>query len=496
MRNFLRRILTNFRRLQWRLTFSYILITAVALLVTIVIATLILIQFVLNQFSQGASSALQTSAPFVLDHLIHHAGLTDDVTNIDEHIGVSYDDPNTGVIAVIPPQAGYTVLIDPNGRVLASSDTEAMPENTLLFTKLPLDGINVVHTAIRNNANNTPTITTDQKQTLFAAIALFNHGRQPVGILLTVYKLPSYGQIVAILFPLLWPTLAIITGIVGIVGTLFGFIMSRWLVRRLVKVTHATESWSQGNFSSMIVDRGGDELGTMTRQLNSMASKLEQLLSERQNIAVLEERNRMARDLHDSLKQQLFAGIMQVWSAQGLLDTNIRGAKERLDTIEELLGQAQQELSTLIHQLRPLALVDKPFSEALRDYSEQWARRHNIALDLDIAEVDLSLKAEEALLRIMQEALSNIARHSHASAVQVQLINQQEQVLLTITDNGRGFDPEHIRTQGFGLQSMRERMEMLQGSLSIVSKDGHGTCISATYTKGNSSRQQRERTLF
>lgn len=234
----------------------------------------------------------------------------------------------------------------------------------------------------------------------------------------------------------------------------------------------------------------------MTRQLNSMAGKLEQLLSERQNIAVLEERNRMARDLHDSLKQQLFAGIMQVWSAQGLLDTNITGAKERLDTIEHLLGQAQQELSTLIHQLRPLALVDKPFSEALRDYSEQWTRQHNVVLDLDIAEVDLSLKAEEALLRITQEALSNIARHSQASAVQVQLVNQQEQVLLIITDNGRGSDPEHVRHQGFGLQSMRERMEMLQGSLSIVSEYGHGTCVSATYTKGNSSRQSRERTLF
>lgn len=487
MLNFLKHFLSNFRRLQWRLTFSYILITAVALLVTIVVAIPILVQFVLNQYSQKASSALLAQAPLARDHLINHAGLVDDVTLIDEQIGLNYDDPNTGAFVVIAPQ-GYTVLIDPNGRVLASSDTDAMPEGRLLFTQLPRDGINVVHTAIKNNKNNNPTTTTDQKQTLFAAIALLDHQQHPVGILLTMQKLPSYGGIIAALFPLLWPTLAFITCLVGIVGTLSGFIMSRWLVQRLMKVTQATESWSQGNFSSMIADRSGDELGVMTRQLNDMAGKLEQLLSERQNIAVLEERNRMARDLHDSLKQQLFASIMQVWSAQDLLDTNIAGAKERLDTIEELLGQAQQELSTLIHQLRPLALVDKPFSVALRDYSKQWAQQHNILLDLDIAEVDLSLKAEEALLRITQEALSNIARHSNASAVQVQLVNQQEQVLLTITDNGRGFDLEHVSNQSMGLQSMRERMEMLRGSLSIVSKDGHGTCISATYIKGRSSR--------
>jgi NarL family two-component system sensor histidine kinase LiaS len=488
MLNFLKHFLSNFRRLQWRMTFSYILIAAVALLVTIVVATLILIQFVLNQYLQNASSVLQARAPMALDHLINHANIADDVTLTDEQMGLNYDDPTTGTIVVIAPQVGYTVLIDPNGRVLASSDTNAMAEGRLLFTQLPLDGINVVRTAIKNNTNNNPTIITDQKQALFAAIALFDHQRHPVGILLTMQKLPSYGEIIAALFPLLWSTLVFMTCLVGIVGTLSGFIMSRWLVQRLMKVTQATESWSQGNFSSMIVDRSGDELGVMTRQLNDMAGKLEQLLSERQNIAVLEERNRMARDLHDSLKQQLFASIMQVWSAQGLLDTNIAGAKERLDTIEELLGQAQQELSTLIHQLRPLALVDKPFSVALRDYSERWAKQHNIALYLDIAEVDLSLKAEEALLRITQEALSNIVRHSNASAVQVQLVNQQEQVLLTITDNGRGFDLEHVSNQSMGLQSMQERMEMLRGSLSIVSKEGHGTCISATYIKGGSSR--------
>jgi NarL family two-component system sensor histidine kinase LiaS len=498
MLSFLKRFLAKFRRLQWKLTFSYILITALAVLVASIVATLILVQFVLTQYPQNASSALLAEAPVVLHDLrppASHQNLTDDLSTIDYNLQAGYTDPNTGVSAVIPTREGCTVLIDPKGRVLASSDGSVISENVLLSTELSPDGMNIVHAASNSNAVNKPVATVEQ-QTLYAAIPLFNHQGQLVGILLTTQILPNYGQVVVGLFPLLWPALLLIICSVGIVGAPFGSFMSRWLVRRFKKVTQATESWSQGDFSSMIVDRSGDELGVMTRRLNDMAGKLEHLLQERQNIAVLEERNRMARDLHDSLKQQMFASIMQVWSAQTLLDTNTSAARERLGTIEHLLGQAQQELSTLIHQLRPIALVDKQFTEALRDYCEHWARQQNVMLHLDIADVDLSLKAGEALLRITQEALSNVARHSGASTVEVQLINQQEQVLLNITDNGRGFDLEQARNQGIGLQSMRERMEMLQGTLSIVSKRGQGTCIGAIYIKGNSSRLPEPMTLL
>ncbi len=257
-----------------------------------------------------------------------------------------------------------------------------------------------------------------------------------------------------------------------------------------MKVTRATSSWSQGDFSLVITDRSVDEFGVMTRQLNQMARELERLMRERQNLAMLEERNRVARDLHDSLKQQIFASIMQVWSVQTLLDTNISAVRERLGIIEQLLEQAQQELSVLIHQLRPVILAGRRFWEALHDYCMQWARGQDIVLDLDIAEVDLSLSAEEALFRITQEALANVARHSHASTVQVQLRDGQEQVVLSITDNGRGFDLEQVRDCGIGLHSMRERMEMLEGTLSIISQRDHGTCICATYIKGKMSKHQ------
>lgn len=499
MPSFIKRFLTKFRRLQWRLTFSYTLITAISLLVTIVVAILVLIQFVINQYPQNASSTLLAEAPVVLHDLrqpTNHQSLDDDVSSVDYNLQAGYTDPNTDVVAAIPTQEGCTVIIDPNGRVLASSDTSIMPEGESFSTKLPPNGVKVVLMIPHGNTNSKPVVSVDHNLMLYAAMPLFDHKQHFIGILLTMQKLPNYGQVVVALFPLLWPTLALIILIVGIVGVLFGYIMSRWLVRRFKKVTQATESWSQGNFSSVISDNSFDELGVMTRQLNTMAGKLERLLREQQSMAVLEERNRMARDLHDSLKQQLFAINMQVWSAQAVLNTNTSATKERLDSIEQLLGQAQQELSMLIHQLRPLPLADKRFPEALRDYCQQWAQQQNVTLAMDIADINLSLTAEEALFRITQEALANVTRHSHAHTVHVQLINCEAQVLLSISDDGRGFDLEQISNQGIGLHSMHERMEMLQGSLAIFSQPGHGTRITATYTKGNSSRLQGHASLL
>ena len=499
MLSFIKRFLTKFRRLQWRLTFSYTLITAIALFVTIVVAILVLIQFVINQYPQNASSTLLAEAPVVLHDLqrpTNHQSLVDDVSSVDYNLQASYTDPNTDVIAAIPTQEGCTVIIDSHGRVLASSDTSIMPEGEWFSTKLPPPGVKVVLMISHANTNSKPIVSVDHNQMLYAAMPLFDHKQHFIGILLTTQKLPNYGQVVVALFPLLWPTLALTTFIVGIVGVLFGSVMSRWLVKRFKKVTQATENWSQGDFSSVISDSSVDELGVMTRQLNTMAGKLERLLREQQNMAVLEERNRMARDLHDSLKQQLFAINMQVWSAQASLNTNTTATKERLDTMEQLLGQAQQELSMLIHQLRPLPLADKRFPEALRDYCQQWAQQQDVTLEMDIADIHLSLTAEEALFRITQEALANVARHSYASTVRVQFINHEAQVLLSISDDGWGFDLEQVGNRGIGLHSMHERMEMLQGSLSIFSQPGHGTCITATYTKGNSSRLQGHASLL
>jgi signal transduction histidine kinase len=116
-------------------------------------------------------------------------------------------------------------------------------------------------------------------------------------------------------------------------------------------------------------DPSGDELGQLARRLNGMAEQVQNLLAVRQELAVIEERHRLARDLHDSVKQQIFAMAMQVAAARTLMDNNSDAARVRLTEAERLVKQAQQELTALIRELRPAALGDKGLVVALRELS-------------------------------------------------------------------------------------------------------------------------------
>jgi signal transduction histidine kinase len=198
-----------------------------------------------------------------------------------------------------------------------------------------------------------------------------------------------------------------------------------------------------------------------------------------QELAVAEERNRLARELHDSVKQQVFATIMQLGAARVLLDRDADAARTHLLEAEQLAQQSGAELSLLIHELRPVALGDKGLAAAIQAYAADWSRQSNIAADVRARGVGaLAPEVEHVLLRVTQEALANVARHSQASAVSVELDVAANGVTLTIGDNGRGFDLSTTR-RGVGLESMRERLEALGGRLRVESSPGVGTTIAA-----------------
>lgn len=482
-----------FRHLQWKLAFSYILMTAIALLITIAITMGVVTNRVLAQYPQAAFSILRQEAPTVTGDLLGwHTNpqmLNAELSNIDYDIWSGYINENTGAVIGFSSLAGYTLVTNPQGKILASSDA-TVSTGRMLQTLLPPEGMKVFF-AVRGGATGVDqTIFVNSHMVLFGAKALTaKKGRVIIGFLVTRQVLPGWQTILFATFPLIWPALALLVVIVGLVGVLYSLLMSRWLVRRFKRVILAAEGWSNGDFALIAKDNSGDELGLMARQLNNMAGKLEQLLGERQRLAVMEERNRLARDLHDSLKQQIFAITMQIWSAQAFLgqQVNVDAARERLGVIEHLLVQAQQELSSLIFQLRPIELAEKPLAEALREYCERWSQQHSVKLDLSIEEVPLSLKAEEALFRVVQEALTNIARHSGATMARVELSCNPGELTLFIDDNGQGFDPQTMNWPGIGLLSMRERMEALGGSFEVESIPGEGTRISAFYKIGRSS---------
>jgi NarL family two-component system sensor histidine kinase LiaS len=210
-----------------------------------------------------------------------------------------------------------------------------------------------------------------------------------------------------------------------------------------------------------------------------MADQLNGLLAVRQELAVVEERHRLARDLHDSVKQQIFVISMLVGAARPAVAGNAE-AENTLREAERLAGQAQQELTAMIRTLRPAGLDGQELSAALGGLITEWAQQTGIAATADLAPGErLTAATEQTVYRVTQEALANVARHSGASAVEVLLtIREPDSLLLSIQDNGHGFDPAQHDGQRLGLRNMRERVETLGGTL-LVFSDPTGARVEA-----------------
>jgi NarL family two-component system sensor histidine kinase LiaS len=225
-------------------------------------------------------------------------------------------------------------------------------------------------------------------------------------------------------------------------------------------------------------DRSKDELGQLSRELNSMAGQLETLLQTQGELATLEARNRFARDLHDSVKQQVFATSLQIAAARVLIEQDKEAAESHLAQADELVRLAQKELNVLIHQMRPAALEGKGLSIALGDYAADWSRRSEIPAEVHVrGEREVPLEVEQALFRVAQEALANVARHSGAKSVEVDLVYDAGAVTLHVADDGRGFDLAKDSGEGFGLRSMSERLAKLGGRVDVESAPGKGTRV-------------------
>jgi signal transduction histidine kinase len=218
------------------------------------------------------------------------------------------------------------------------------------------------------------------------------------------------------------------------------------------------------------VGRERDRNQHLVEELKEMQQKLQEL-------AVVEERNRLARDLHDSVKQQVFAISMQLSAARANLYEDDK-AYPSVAQAEKLAQQAGAELTTLIHQLRPPVLEKQSLSEAIQGHVNDWMQQNNIETELNIGEASVSTDSEQALFRVLQEALANVARHSQADKVWVTLKSETDHVALTIEDNGIGYDTRRI-TRGVGLDSMKERLAAVNGTLEISSVPSRGTCVTA-----------------
>ncbi len=468
-----RRFFSVFRRLQWKLAFSYMVTTVVVLTLLLGLAMFFSSQMIFSMPQYGnlilvalqsdvrqLAPALAVQPPDVLvlqrwmELLMSDAGL---------QIGVS--NPGEGVaFAGFVGADSFGLITDRNGQVLVSSRPEA---------NLDADAQRILNNALRGEEEENRLVFLKETQVM-VAVPVLDAEKQVVGAVLVEVQRPSTWEVLGVVAQASLSSALFFGALAGAIGILFGLLVARGLTRRLRSMTHITAAWGQGDFSVRIEDRSGDEIGLLATDLNRMADDWQALMQTRQELAMLEERNRLARDLHDSVKQEVFAISMNLGAAQSLWEQDPLEARRQVDAAAGLARQSRQELTGLIQTLRPVQLKERGLLQGLVEFVGEWERSQGIHVLLRLpTALSLSAEAEQALFRVVQEAFANVARHSHASAISLELRLEEGGLRLLISDNGCGFDVQQVR-HGLGLPSMQERIQALGGTLCVES-DAAGT---------------------
>jgi len=229
------------------------------------------------------------------------------------------------------------------------------------------------------------------------------------------------------------------------------------------------------------------ELNHLAKKLDDQVRYLQRLADEKaayaeraHKIATIEERQRLARDLHDSVSQQLFALSMMSKAVARIIDRNPENAKVRVTELAETAMKAQTEMRALLLHLRPIHLSDQSLSDGIHNLVAKLKTKSMINFELKIDQIsDLPRFTEEHIFRIIQEALSNTLRHADASKVKIVFRQEPEHLFVHLFDNGKGFDlalADQKKTS-YGLKTMRERSEEIGGQFNLRTNIDEGTYI-------------------
>lgn len=307
------------------------------------------------------------------------------------------------------------------------------------------------------------------------------------------YVLYTYGYLIPPTSWKEWFLLALGVGALATaIGAGFGYWTSYRISSRLGQLRDAMMLLEKGNLTRAVPYLGEDEIGRLGEQLNRITNKWEEQVSSLQRLsthnaelaekarvtAIVEERQRLARELHDAVSQQLFAISMTATAVARTLDKDFEKAKRQIHLIEEMASVAQSEMRALLLHLRPVHLEGKPLAQGLRDLLLELKAKVPIEIDYEMDEdIILPKGVEDHLFRIVQEALSNTMRHSRADRMEVRMHRLADAIKLSVKDNGVGFSLDDEKLASYGLNSMKERVNEIGGSLNIITAPGKGTRI-------------------
>jgi NarL family two-component system sensor histidine kinase LiaS len=499
----LNRVRTPFRQLGWKLTLSYTAVTVGALLVvTLLLAmyffsTVLLPEAVLSrEFSELWVEAVGRDAGPLMRRLLSRSppdtAVIADMLNLEE--GGAVLQP-VGLVRVgdiqlyLDTNADVELFIfGADGSLLGRTGHPEFSGTGRPFDARAVPGLEApLRAALAGERDPDHLVSMRESENeLIVTAPVFGDGEtrgQVLGVIAAIIEsLPTEADTLSNTIKLVGRTLLVFLLGAGIIGAVFGSLTAKGMVRRFRRLSAATDAWSRGDFSEFIDDPAGDEISQLAQRLNSMAEQLQSLLQRRQEMAVAEERNRLARDLHDSAKQQAFAASAQLAAAVALSEQDPQAAKPHLLEAEKLVDKVRKELTSLILELRPADLEGGGLASALHKYAVDWAHHSDIEIDMQVhGERPLPLEVEQTLFRIAQEALANTSRHSQAHCAEILLAYDDEAVTLTIVDDGCGFDATEPQG-GLGLRSMRERAELIAGHLTIKTELSEGTLVSVKCT--------------
>lgn len=243
------------------------------------------------------------------------------------------------------------------------------------------------------------------------------------------------------------------------------------------------------NKAESLVSKVGIAMGYLSGELQDISIQLEDI-KQRQYMGIKiieaqeEERKRVAREIHDGPAQLIANLVIKTELCEKLIDKDKEKAKEELGTLKGFLRSSLSDVRKIIYNLRPMSLDDLGLIPTIQRYITNYIEENNIIVDFLVLGDSRSIKPviELAAFRIIQEALTNIKKHSGARSASVRVEFTEEQINLLISDDGKGFDKDRLKPAsqedaGYGLLSMKERVELLNGKFDIKSTEGKGTKI-------------------
>ncbi len=371
------------------------------------------------------------------------------------------------------PDVRYAFVLDANGQVLAHTFGEGFPA-----------GLIELNQAAPDDYQHTVSLETPEGLVWDVAVPVFGGkaGTARVGI-------SDLGVRRALLD--LTSQVLLTTAIVLVMSLLAAAFLTFVLTRPILDLVGAARAIGRGDFSKRVRRWANDEIGELADAFNQMVVELERAdevrrerellrrqLLERVIAAQEEERRRISRELHDSTSQSLTSLMVGLRTLENACDSP--DVHCQTQELRQITGQVLEDVHNLAVQLRPAVLDDLGLPAALERLAQEWQKRHQIRADVmvHLGGERLPESIETALYRIVQEALTNVARHAQARSVSVLVERRSQDVVAVIEDDGSGFDVNQTHADGhLGLAGIRERAELLGGSLIIESNPGHGASL-------------------